>query len=168
MNNLFNNPGKTYNHGFFVASRLKEGQYGTLKIFRFVKFDYFQNSGNISYDVFGGRIIAAAQEPSFFGEKERAKQPCARVEVSMYLPYSWKHIEAISTTNGSRVLIMKKYEPIVDYASEERDDGESVAILCDDRVELRDYLTNVLLRMGVPKDNIEMVKAHLLTRLGIG
>lgn len=163
MRSVFNNKGTLFVDGFLVMAEFEEKEWGTVRVYQFSSLYLEEVTGNsIFCRMHEVKKVEAAQEPFDMSDEDRELQPYKRTEPYTYMAHSFYDLKAIRTKNSSRFLITKKPWHYEDVTPAVNNNPDEIAEVCINKEELKQELGIALARIGVPKEDIEEIRTHIL------
>ncbi len=166
MDTVFEHAGETLENGIFVKAQFREGLYGTFEIYGYDTLELQEQQGErVYFEVSGGPYIAGLQEPEDMSERSRNREPYDRMSSETYIGHGFGYLDIITTSNGSRFLVLKEawkkggvFSSVDDYK------GRCLALVLTEE-ELPECLADTVLpALGVPAEDRERIRDEIISR----
>ena len=166
MISIFECSEQIINNKILTTARFYDGYAGVLMIAQFETLELGEKKEErLNFILQGGRELRCAQESENYPEQYRRKEPFSRSSQYTYLPYGFNDFDILTTSNDSRFLILKKAMSVGTSSSAVDDcPDEEIGIILDDMEELSTHLDDILIRIGVPSNDISSIKENILGR----
>lgn len=164
MKNVLEHPSRTFDYVFVLNSFLGLGRGGVVRIYYCPSLQ-IGVAGKYTATYFtatGGRYFVGAQEESDLTPDQRAIPPYLRSTGSSGFEYGFSRLEILPTQNGSRFLALK--QPAVLVTETVRVNYWEKFLICETVIELESELGLALIQIGVPAEDIELIKSHILEK----
>lgn len=167
MQTAFENAGKTLQNGYFVTAEFHQGDCGTISIFLYNTLKLGEQSGErVHFEAEGGSRWDGGQEPKGMSDESRRREPYNRGSSQTYIPHGFGQLDILPTSNGSRFLSLKQAWPVgSSFSSVDEWPERGIAVIINEEDELAEYLTELLPRLGVPQDNIAVIREDILNKI---
>jgi len=165
MKNIIQCIGKTFTGVFFLSARYIEGHFGVLNIYQCEELMFGPKEGSqVEFTAIGGKQFSAAEEPNYMEPHLRETEPSKRVSPYTYIPYGWDRLNVFPTLGGGRFLMVRctgiNHQTLSSVNNAYTYDG--LAVVCEDKNELRQQLVVALPMMGVPEEDVTKLKIKII------
>ena len=164
MKSIFELVGTKIANQYFLRAIFESGC-GVVEVHRFGMLEIGAlESERVVVGIVNSKEWCGLQEPEDWDDVDRKVHPYARNSRYAYLEYSLDRFIIIPTSNHSRFLsLIAPFPGSCTLAVDKRDDV--CAFVLSDIAELGACLGDVLIKLGVPNDNIEQIKMSAISVL---